>query len=125
MLTMTFSLLVALPSFLLKNDYFFVLLVFKNFGFNCGTFNRGGTKSLFAIIYKHENLINAYLITFVSIGVAINKKYVALLNSKLTALGLDSGFHDRKSDNKPFNFRDGKCDLSFSIFIFYDLISNL
>ena len=125
MLAVSFSSLVTLPSFLFKDDNLLILFILKNFGFHGGTFNSWCAKSCFAIVYEHEDLINTYLITFVFVGVAINKQLVAFLDSELTALGLDSGFPDRKSDNKPFNFRDGKCDLSFSIFIIYDLLSVL
>ena len=84
---MTFSSLVALPSFLFKNDYFLVLFVFKNFGFTVAPSTVGVPKVDFAIVYKHEDLINAYLITFVCFGVAINKKLVAFLNSRIDCLG--------------------------------------
>nr|ABZ08484.1 hypothetical protein ALOHA_HF4000APKG3D20ctg1g32 [uncultured marine microorganism HF4000_APKG3D20] len=100
MLPMSLAPFIAFSALLLEHYDLSVFFVFENLGFDYGAFDVRRAEGRLAVLKKHKHLIQLDNVTRFRVLEAVNGEFIALLDSELSALGLDGGLHFGKANNK-------------------------
>jgi hypothetical protein len=94
-LTVAAALFVALATLLLKDNDFFVLLVFEDCYFNGCTLDEWCAEASVRAFADHEDFIDVNRVACFRFGKEVNFENIAFSYGKLAALCFDSGFHGK------------------------------
>ena len=95
---MTAAFFITLATLLFEDDYFLVLLVFKNSDLDRCTFDERGAKASIGTLADHEDFVNVYRVSSLRFGEGVYFEDIAFSYSELATLCFDSGFHGKRGE---------------------------